>query len=318
MGIAAYGCAQDEADLFRELAPGFGIAARISAAAVSDTNVEFAIGSRCVSVSHKTQIAHSTLRLLGEAGVRYLSTRSAGNNHIDVEYARSVGIDVEGVAYSPHGVADYTLMLMLMGLRNARSIITRAERHDFRLADARGKELGDLTVGVIGTGRIGAAVMERLRGFGCRVLAFDRNPTTSAEYVDLDELLRESDIITLHAPLTPDTNHLLSRDRIDRLKHGAFVINTGRGALVDTDALVSALEDGRLGGAALDVVEGEDGIFYTDRRSRPIDDERFLRLQRLPNVIITPHSAYYTEHALYDTVTNTILNCLEFEGRHRG
>ncbi|MDQ1545954.1 MAG: D-specific alpha-keto acid dehydrogenase, partial [Actinomycetota bacterium] len=311
--IAVYGCGEDEADLFRGLAPGFGVTARISAAAVSDANVDLAIGKRCISVSHKTRIANSTLRLLSEAGVRYISTRSAGHNHIDVDFARSVGIDVEGVAYSSDGVADYTLMLMLMALRGARSIITRAERHDFRLNAARGKELGDLTVGVIGTGRIGASVIERLRGFGCRVLAYDRNPVTSAEYVDLDELLRRSDIVTLHAPLTPETNHLLSRDRIDQLKQGAFVINTGRGALVDTDALVSALENGRLGGAALDVVEGEDGIFYVDRRPQPIDDERFLRLQRLPNVIITPHTAYYTEHALHDTVTNTILNCLEFE-----
>lgn len=174
-----------------------------------------------------------------------------------------------------------------------------------------------MTVGVVGTGRIGAAVIERLRGFGCRVLAYDRKPKTFADYVPLDELLERSDIVTLHTPLTAETRQLLSRRRIEQLQPGAFVINTGRGSLLDTEALTSALESGRLGGAALDVLEGEEGVFYTDRRARPIGSETFLRLQRLPNVLITPHTAYYTEHALHDTVESTMLNCLGFErGQH--
>lgn len=175
-----------------------------------------------------------------------------------------------------------------------------------------------MTVGVIGTGRIGAAVIDRLRGFGCRILAHDRNPgdKSSAEYVPLDELLRRSDLVTLHTPLSAETRQLLDRERIGRMRHGAFIVNTGRGALLDTESLLSALESGRLGGAALDVLEGEEGIFYADRRSRPIDSEPFLRLQRLPNVLITPHTAYYTERALRDTVESTIRGCLEFEG-HR-
>ena len=145
-----------------------------------------------------------------------------------------------------------------------RSVIRRADVHDYRLNDVRGKELRDLTVGVIGTGRIGAAVMDRLRGFGCRILAYDTRPKASADYVSLGELLEQSDIVTLHTPLTAETHHLLDRHRIERMKHGAVIVNTGRGALVDTEALVSALESGRLGGAALDVLEGEEGIFYAD------------------------------------------------------
>jgi D-specific alpha-keto acid dehydrogenase len=235
-----------------------------------------------------------------------------------VGFARSVGISVEGVVYSPDSVADYTLMLMLMAVRNARSIITQAEAHDFRLNDVRGKELRDMTIGVIGTGRIGAAVIERLRGFGCCILAYDRNPKTSADYVHLDELLKRSDIVTLHTPLTAETKHLLNRRRIEQLKQGAFIVNTGRGSLLDTESLLSALESGKLGGAALDVVEGEEGIFYTDRRHGPLESQLFLRLLQLPNVLITPHTAYYTEHALYDIVQNTILNCLEFEGHRHG
>ncbi|HEX4400214.1 MAG TPA: D-isomer specific 2-hydroxyacid dehydrogenase family protein [Galbitalea sp.] len=318
MGISIYGCGLDEADLFRAVAPGFGVTPRITTAALSEATIELVIGNRCISVDHKTQITNSTLRSLSEAGVVYISTRSTGHNHIDVDFARTVGICVEGVAYSPDSVADYTLMLMLMAVRNARSIVTRAEHHDFRLNEVRGKELRDMTVGVIGTGRIGAAVIDRLHGFECTVLAYDGNPKTSANYVPLDELLQRSDIVTLHTPLSADTQHLLDGQRIEQMKPGAFIINTGRGALVDTEALISALESGTLGGAALDVLEGEEGIFYTDRRPRPIDDGLFLRLQRLPNVLITPHTAYYTDHALADIVEKTLINCLEFEGRQHG
>ena len=172
-----------------------------------------------------------------------------------------------------------------------------------------------MTIGVIGTGRIGAAVMGRLQGFGCRILAYDPYPKTYADYVSLDELLKQSDIVTLHTPLTADTNHLISRQRIGQMKRGAFLINTGRGSLLDTEALVPALESGKLGGAALDVLEGEEGVFYFDCRKKPIESELLLRLQKLPNVLITPHTAYYTEHALSDTVENTIINCLKFERR---
>jgi D-specific alpha-keto acid dehydrogenase len=314
-GITIYGCGQDEAVLFREMAPRFGVMPTITDAAVSEVNVELASGNSCISIGHKTQIPNSVLLALSRAGVKYISTRSVGYNHINVKCAESVGISVENVAYSPDSVADYTVMLMLMAVRNAKSIISRADIHDFRLNDARGKELRDMTVGVIGTGRIGAAVMDRLRGFGCRILACDHRPKTSADYVPLDELLQESDIVTLHTPLNADTNHLISRQRIGLMKRGAFMINTGRGSLLDTKALMEALESGRLGGAALDVLEGEEGVFYFDFREKPIESRLLWRLQKLPNVLITPHTAYYTEHALSDTVENTILNCLKFERR---
>lgn len=314
-GITIYGCGRDEAILFREMAPRFGVMPTITDTAVSEDNIELAFGNRCISVGHKTQIANSTLLALSQAGVKYISTRSIGYDHINVKCAESVGISVENVAYSPDSVADYTLMLMLMAVRNAKSIIRRADIHDFRLNAARGKELRDMTIGVIGTGRIGAAVMDRLRGFGCHILAYDHRPKTSAHYVSLDELLQQSDIVTLHTPLNADTNHLFNRQRIGRMKHGAFIINTGRGSLLDTEALIPALESGKLGGAALDVLEGEEGVFYFDCRKKPIESKLLLRLQKLPNVLITPHTAYHTEHALRDIVENTIVNCLRFERR---
>ncbi|WP_187369679.1 D-lactate dehydrogenase VanH [Fodinicola acaciae] len=312
-GITIYGCGPDEAELFREITPRFGVTPVITDAAASEANVELASGNRCVSVGHKTHITNPTLLALSQIGVRYISTRSIGFNHIDLPYARSVGLTVGNVAYSPDSVADYTLMSMLMVLRHAKHTVRRTDVHDYRLHAIRGKELRDLTVGVVGTGRIGAAVMDRLLGFGCRILAYDTNPTTSADYVPLDELVRQSDIVTLHTPLTAETHHLLDRRRIEQMRHGAFVVNTGRGGLLDTMALVSALENGNLGGAALDVLEGEEGIFYADCRDKAIDSELLVRLQEMPNVLISPHTAYYTDHALRDTVENSIINCLTFE-----
>jgi D-specific alpha-keto acid dehydrogenase len=312
MGITIYGCGEDDAALFREVALRRGVVPTITEAAVSEGNIGLALGNRCISIGHKTHVTNSTLLALSEAGVTYISTRSVGYDHIDVNYAESVGISVETVAYSPDSVADYTLMLMLMAVRHAKSVIRRADVHDYRLHDVRGKELRDLTVGVIGTGRIGAAVIDRLQGFGCRVLAHDRCPKAAADYVPLGELLRRSDIVTLHTPLTADTRHLLDRARIQQMRHGAFVINTGRGSLLDTEALVPALESGRLGGAALDVLEGEEGIFYADCRGKPIESSLLLRLQELPNVFVSPHTAYYTDHALSDMVEHTMANCLKF------
>jgi D-specific alpha-keto acid dehydrogenase len=317
MGITIFGCEGDEASLFREMAPRLGMTPTITAAPVSEANVGLASGNCCVSVGHKSRIANPTVLALSRAGVTYISTRSIGYNHLDRAYAESVGISVGNVAYSPDSVADYTLMLMLMAVRNAKSMIRRADLHDYRLDEVRGKELRDLTVGVVGAGRIGAAVVDRLRGFGCRVLAHDRSPKTVAEWVTIDELLRQSDVVTLHTPLDADTHHLLDRGRFAQMKAGAYVVNTGRGALIDTEALIEALESGALSGAALDVLEGEEGIFYADCRGRPIGSSLLVQLGAMPNVIVSPHSAYYTEHALRDTVENSILNCLGFErGRH--
>ncbi|MFI5953979.1 D-isomer specific 2-hydroxyacid dehydrogenase family protein [Cryptosporangium sp. NPDC051539] len=314
MRITIYGCEPDEAAAFREMAPRFDVSATIVEAPVSDANSELASGGRCVSVGHKTPITNATLRALGRAGVEYVSTRSIGDDHLDVAYAAGLGMRVGTVAYSPDSVADYTLMLMLMALRGAGSLVRRAEVHDYRLNETRGKELRDLTVGVVGTGRIGRAVIDRLRGFGSRILTYDKE---AADPVPLAELLRHSDVVTLHLPLTAETHHLLNRRRVAVMKPGAFLVNTGRGGLVDTEALVAALDSGRLSGAALDVVEGEEGIFYADCRTTPLDNKPLLRLQEMPNVVVTPHTAYYTDHSLRDTVENSLLNCVEFENGKR-
>jgi D-specific alpha-keto acid dehydrogenase len=299
--------------LFRQIAPRYGLTPTIVPAPLCEANTDLATGHQCISINHKTRVTKETLLALSRAGVAYLSTRSIGDNHIPVRYAQSIGIAVGTVAYSPDSVADYTLMLMLMAARNAKVTVLRAATHDYRLPDAPGKELRDLTVGIVGTGRIGAAVLDRLRGFGCQLLAHDDRRQAPARYVPLEELLARSDIVSLHTPLTSDTHHLLNGPRIRHMKQGAFVINTGRGALVDTEALTAALECGRLGGAALDVVEGEEGVFYADGSNEPVAGTLLSRLQALPNVLISPHTAYYTDHSLRDMVEGTVVNCLDFE-----
>ena len=215
--------------------------------------------------------------------------------------------------YSPGSVADYTVMLMLMLLRGTKSVLRGTQKQNYCLNDCRGKELQDLTVGVLGTGRIGQAVMERLEGFGCKVLAYDRNHKAGASYVSFCELLKSSDIVTLHVPLAEDTRHMIGREQLEMMKREALLINTARGALVDTAALVAALKEQKIGGAALDVLEGEEGIFYHECTQKTTGHPYLSVLQKMPNVIVTPHRAYHTDRVLVDTVSNTIRNCLNFE-----
>lgn len=310
LSITCFGCDRDEAALFRQLGPRYGITPTLTGRPLSELTVHLAVGSRTVSVDHRTMITDATLLALSRAGVRHLSSRSVGCNHLDVDYANRLGITVDTVGYSPDSVADYTIMLILMALRRAKATIRRTDARDYRLDPVRGRTLRDLTVGVVGTGRIGTAVIQRLKGFGCTVLAYDKRAKIVADYVPLDQLLQQSEVITLHTPLTAETHRLIDRQRIARMKRGAVVVNTGRGGLIETEALTRALQSGWLGGAALDVIEGEEGIFYSDCSDRPIAHPTLQRLQQLPEVIISPHTAYHTDRVLYELVEKTLVNCL--------
>lgn len=305
--VAMFGCDANEATLARQLAPRLGLTPIVTDLAPTPETVKLARGRRSISVGHRAQMSRATLRELSRMGVTYISTRSIGCNHLDVTYAATLGIRVENVNYAPDGVADYTVMQMLMLVRNAWSTLSRASNQDYRLESMPGRDLRDLTVGVIGTGRIGNAVINRLRGFGSDIRTHSRGGH------DLHGLLRHSDVVSLHAPLTAATHHLLDHEHIDLMKPGALIVNTGRGPLIDTAALVDALEDGHLGGAALDVLEGEEGIFYADHRDQPLPHPLLERLHALPNVLITPHAAYHTERALCDTVETSLVHCLAHE-----
>ena len=311
--ITVFGCEPDEAAVFHKLSRKFGVTVSLIGEAVSENNARLAEGCQCVSISHKAELSESLLLALKNAGVKYICTRSIGFNHIDIQAAGQMGMTIGTVAYSPGSVADYSVMFMLMLMRGTKSVIYRAERQNYCLNNLRGKELRDMTVGVLGTGRIGQAVIERLKGFGCRVLAYDRNHKAETDYVPFCELLQSSDIITLHVPLTEDTFHMIGRKQLELMRKEALLVNPARGALVDTGALVDALADGKIGGAALDVLEGEEGIFYYDCTHKALEHPILSALQRMPNVIVTPHTAYHTERVLVDTVSNTISNCLNFE-----
>lgn len=315
--MTVYGCTREEAALFRVLAARRAVIATLSDLRLTESTAVLAAGDRHVSVGHKAVVTRAAIEVLARQGVTHLVSRSIGLDHVDVDHAERLGIRVEGVAYSPDSVADYTVMLILMALRHARPTILRAESYDFRMNPARGRELRDLTVGVVGTGRIGTAVVDRLRGFGGTVLTHDVRPSPSGPHVALDDLIAHSDVVTLHTPLTAETRHLLSRRRIAKMRRGAVVVNTGRGGLVDTDALLRALEAGRLGGAALDVVEGEQGAFYADLRGSGDVSPTLRRLLALPQVMVTPHTAFDTDHALADIVDNTLVGCLLHDGDRR-
>ena len=216
--------------------------------------------------------------------------------------AKRLGIRVSNAHYDSNNVADFAVMLMLMLLRKAKISVIRALVNDFSLDEMCGRELRSLTVGIVGAGKIGKAVIQNLSGFGCKILVYDPfvDPTALPAYaksVSLDELLKNSDMISLHIPYTEETKHLLNRERIAMMKRGAFLVNTARGELVDTDALVEAIESGQIGGAGIDTIEDEENICHVDLGTQIIARRDIFYLKQFPNVIYTPHQAFFTEEA---------------------
>lgn len=298
-----FGCDNDERTLFEKEARRCCLPLALTAQPLTARSATRVETGAAVSVSHKNPVDAAALQALAARGVRYLSSRSVGLNHIDLASAERLGIQVAGVAYSSQSVAEHTLMLMLMALRRVPALLRRMEKGDFRLMPPRPRCLQGMTVGVVGNGRIGGAVARLLRGLGCRVLICD--PGTQGA-LTLEQLLPRCDILTLHLPLTAQTRHLMDRERLTRMRRGAILINAARGALVDPCALEEALTSGRLGAAALDVIEGEEGWFYRDCRGQK---PPFHALMALDNLVLTPHMAFYTQEALTDVVRGTLENC---------
>lgn len=242
---------------------------------------------------------------LAAGGTQLIALRCAGFNNVDLAAAEAHGIAVVRVpAYSPHAVAEFTIGLLLALVRRIHKAYTRTRESNFALDGLLGFDLHGRTVGVIGTGRIGAIVARILQaGFGCRVLAYDIQRDAAIEaigvrYAGVDEIVAESDIITLHCPLTPQTHHLLNPRSVARLKPGTIVVNTSRGALIDTEAAIEALKTGQLGGLAIDVYEQEADVFFEDLSAEIIQDDTLQRLMMFPNVLVTGHQAFFTREAL--------------------
>ena len=255
---------------------------------------------------------------LSAGGTRLLALRSSGFNHVDLRAAESAGITVMRVpAYSPHAVAEFTVGLMLAVERRIHRAAARVRDGNFSLEGSLGSDINGRTVGVIGTGRIGTLVARILHGFGCDLLVHDPYPTSEvvalgARVVDLETLLSSSDIITLHCPLTPESHHLIDADAIALMRRGVMIVNTSRGALVDTRAVIDGLKSGHIGTLALDVYEEEGDLFFEDLSDRVITDDVFSRLLTFPNVLITAHQAFFTTEALERIAATTLGNIRAF------
>ena len=274
-------------------------------------------GAQAVCVFVNDVLDAPCLRLLHRAGVRLVALRCAGFNNVDLPAARDLGLPVVRVpAYSPHAVAEHTVALLLTLNRKIHRAYNRVREHNFSLNGLVGFDLHGKTVGIIGTGKIGRIAARIFRGFDTRVLVSDPFPdpawaaTAGVAYADFDTVLAESDILSLHLPLTPESHHLLNDRTIARMKPGAFVVNTSRGKLIDTTALLHHLKNGHLGGVALDVYEEEEGLFFEDHSSAvPLDDELNLLLS-FPNVLVTSHQAFLTHEALGEIARVTTDNLL--------
>jgi D-lactate dehydrogenase len=280
-------------------------------------------GARAVCAFVNDVLDAPALEALAAEGVGLVALRCAGFNQVDLEAARRLGLPVVRVpAYSPHAVAEHSLALLLALVRRIPKAYNRVRESNFSLQGLVGFELYRKTVGIVGTGRIGRVAAELFRGFGCEVLLFDpvRDEAwaagAGARYVAFDELAERSDVVSLYLPLVPDTVHLMSEKVFSRMRPGAILVNTSRGALVDTAALIEALKGGRLGGAALDVYEEESGLFFRDLSDQILQDDMLARLLSFPNVIVTAHQAFLTHEALAEIAEVTIENLLRFaEGR---
>lgn len=265
------------------------------------------------------QLDKETLEILAEGGTRVIALRCAGFNNVDLHTAKAAGMTVVRVpAYSPHAVAEHAVALILALNRQIHRAHNRVREGNFALDGLLGFDLFGKTVGVIGTGRIGEVFAHIMQGFGCRVLAYDvfENPdliSRGVTYADMDTVIAESDILSLHCPLTPETHHLITDKTIDGMKHGVMIINTSRGALVNTYALIKHLKSGKIGSVALDVYEEEGDLFFEDLSNKVLQDDIFARLMTFPNVIVTGHQAFFTRNALEKIASTTLDNVAVLE-----
>jgi D-lactate dehydrogenase len=283
------------------------------------TTAPLAAGFPCVCVFINDQLQAQTLHQLAEQGTRLIALRSAGFNNVDLATAAQLGLTVVRVpAYSPYAVAEHAVGLILMLNRKLHRAYNRVREDNFALEGLLGFDLHSATVGIVGTGKIGLCFAQIMKGFGCRLLAHDvyQNPDCLAlgvEYMSLAQLLSMSDIVSLHCPLIPETHHLINAESIRQLKRGSMLINTSRGGLIDTDAVITAIKSGQIGYLGIDVYEQEEDLFFEDLSDTIIQDDTFQLLQSFPNVVITAHQAFFTKEALSNIAETTLSNIADFE-----
>jgi len=288
-------------------------------ARLTEQSANLATGYPCVCAFVNDRLNKVTLQALSATGTRLIALRSAGFNHVDLASARDLDLKIVRVPeYSPHAVAEHAVALILSLNRKIHRAYNRVREGNFSLDGLVGFDLNKKTVGIVGTGRIGSVMSKILNGFGCRVLAYDLKPNLAldefgVQYVSLDELFQKSDIISLHVPLTPETRHLIGDKALSLTKPGVMIINTGRGALIDTRALIKFLKSEHIGYAGLDVYEEEEGIFFENLSEQILQDDQLARLLTFPNVLLTAHQAFLTDEALGNIAQTTLQNIADFE-----
>lgn len=321
MKVTVYNCRPfDEKEMFEKFGRELGIELVLCPDAPDKENAALAKDSECIDII-TSKMPADLLKVFADYGVKYVTTRTIGYDHIDVKAAKELGMTVANAPYGPHGVADYAVMLILMTIRKMKRIMERTNIQDYTLAGIQGRELKDLTVGIIGTGRIGRTVLQNLTGFGCKLIAYDLYESEEVKnmgisYVTLQEMWQQADVISLHAPLTDDNFHMIDKEAIAQMKDGVMIVNTARGGLIDSEALISGIESGKIGGAGLDVVENEFGLYYYDHKSDILNNRELAVLRGFPNVTVSHHMAFYTDECVKTVVRDSLLGCKCFvEGK---
>ena len=311
MKMIAYAVEPEEIPVFEKYYRNYNIDLKLLSEKPTLKNTALADGYDCINVLSDTYITDEMWNAFYKCGVRIAVTRCIGMEHMNKAYAEGLGIKIFNISYSPASVADYAIMMMLMLLRNIKPIMQRYLGQDYTMSGIRGRELPNMTVGIIGAGHIGQTVIKHLSGFGCKILYWNRHPKKEleefAQYCDLPALLAQSDMISLHIASNDETYHFMDSDRINSMKEGALLINTARGPIVDSIALIKALESGHIAGAGLDVIDGDRNIYYRDHKNQMIIHHEMAILNSMPNVLMLPHAAYFTDQALEDMVHNSLI-----------
>lgn len=281
---------------------------------LSEDTVKLAEGYDVVCVFVNDLINSKVIDKLCENGVKLIALRCAGYNNVDIEYAFGKIHVVRVPAYSPYAVAEHAMALLLTSVRRIHKAYNRTKDFNFSLSGLTGFDLHGKTVGVVGTGKIGRIFIDICRGFGMNVIAYDKFPAKESDinYVELDELFKNSDIISFHCPLTDENRHMVNKETIMKMKKGVILLNTSRGALVDSDALLEGIKMRQIGAACLDVYEEESNVFFHDFSGHIVEDDTLARLISMPNVIVTSHQAFLTQEALQNIADTTLANIEEF------
>ena len=317
MNIAVFEVSSDERAEFDRLSRTLDVNLRLVEGNLSMDTLVRAEGCEAVSTLGRSRLDRELLGALKAMGIGFVSTRTIGVDHIDLAAAKELGLRVSHAAYPPDAVADFTLMLILMVLRRYKPAMWRQQVNDYSLYGLMGRSLRRQTVGVVGTGSIGAAVIRALAGFGCRILAYnlveceDLRPW--ATFVDLETIYRECDIITFHVPATAETRRMVNRESLSRMKDGVILINTARGELMDIDAVTEGIETEKIGSLAMDVFENEQGIYHADRKTDILRNKDMVYLRQFPNVVLTQHMAFYTEESIISMVDCGIESLLDMK-----